>query len=227
MINTSLRNLLERTLRHHGHTGEGTVMTLGKQQTDGESCESFFSRLGFSSVVSLDISDFEGADIIHDLNEPVPKDLENRYGLVFDGGTLEHCFCTRTAMFNIANMTQLNALAVHCNPVNNCVNHGFYQLSPTFFTSFYNKNGFDILAIHIYGGKKRGPESLIATFEGANLKIAHTSCRMIIQSAPTSDFMCQIMTIAKKTRQVPNEVPTQGFYDADRDDPHPRGIVTL
>ena len=49
----------------------------------------FFSALGFSSVESLDISDYQGSTHIADLNRPVPESLHGRYDVVFDGGTIE------------------------------------------------------------------------------------------------------------------------------------------
>src|SRR5438128_12686818 len=54
--------------------------------------EPVFKALGARSVVSLDASDFEGANIVHDLNKPLPAELPERFDLVYDGGTLEHVF---------------------------------------------------------------------------------------------------------------------------------------
>jgi hypothetical protein len=39
----------------------------------------FIELLGASEVHSLDISAYEGADIIHDLNEPLPGSLASKY----------------------------------------------------------------------------------------------------------------------------------------------------
>src|SRR5436190_23618464 len=46
--------------------------------------------LGAKEVVSVDRSGFEGATLLHDLNEPFPKSLQCSFDLVIDGGTLEH-----------------------------------------------------------------------------------------------------------------------------------------
>src|SRR5437763_3852117 len=51
-----------------------------------------FRALGFTSVESLDASDYEGADIVWDLNKAVPDSLKAKYDVVFDGGTSEHVF---------------------------------------------------------------------------------------------------------------------------------------
>src|SRR6266536_647665 len=48
--------------------------------------------LGAKEIVSVDQSDFEGATLIHDLNEPFPQSQREQYTFVYDGGTLEHVF---------------------------------------------------------------------------------------------------------------------------------------
>ena len=48
--------------------------------------------LGAKSIDSIDFSDYENASIIHDLNIDLPNNLENKYSLVLDWGTLEHFF---------------------------------------------------------------------------------------------------------------------------------------
>src|SRR5438045_2450542 len=49
---------------------------------------SFFQMLGFSEVHSLDVSDYEGASEIFDLNSTLlPHHLEGAFDFVLDGGT--------------------------------------------------------------------------------------------------------------------------------------------
>src|SRR5690348_10401159 len=49
-----------------------------------------FARALAGNVSSMDISDYEQAAIVHDLNYPVPQNLHEKFDLVIDGGTLEH-----------------------------------------------------------------------------------------------------------------------------------------
>jgi len=49
----------------------------------------FFSLLGIEHVSAMDIIPDMGADIIHDLNEPVPKSLHGQFDFIVDGGTFE------------------------------------------------------------------------------------------------------------------------------------------
>ena len=51
------------------------------------SADVFFHRLGFDEVVATDVSDYEDAALVFDLNDPqVPEGHAGRYDMVLDGG---------------------------------------------------------------------------------------------------------------------------------------------
>lgn len=54
--------------------------------------EEFFQSLGFSSIDSMDCSEYEGASIICNLNSDIPEELYNRFDVIYDGGSTEHMF---------------------------------------------------------------------------------------------------------------------------------------
>ncbi|CUH44424.1 class I SAM-dependent methyltransferase [Ruegeria atlantica] len=115
------------------------------QQEDGYT-ETFFKALGATTVDSLDISDFEGANLIHDLNAPVPDDLPRDYDLVFDGGTTEHIFDVATCMDNLNTLLAPNGMLCACSPGNNWFAHGFYQFGPELVYGYWKHGcGFDVL----------------------------------------------------------------------------------
>jgi len=107
----------------------------------------FFSRLGFDSVESVDFSDFEGADHTYDLNLPVPSELRDRFDVIYDGGTIEHIFDIRAVLKNIFEMLVVGGRVIHATPSSNHVDHGFYMFSPTFFLDYYLTNGFTVYDI--------------------------------------------------------------------------------
>ena len=86
--------------------------------------------LGLRSLRALDFSDYEGADLIHDLNRPIPDSLRDRFDLIIDAGTTEHVFDVRQALTNYADMLRVGGRIFHSSPANNRLHHGFYQLSP-------------------------------------------------------------------------------------------------
>ena len=88
----------------------------------------------------VDIHASRGCEEIADLN--YPQEL-GKYDLVIDAGTLEHCFNISQAMFNMANAVKVGGHIFHSPPMT-MVNHGFYNLCPTFFHDFYTQNDFTI-----------------------------------------------------------------------------------
>lgn len=122
---------------------------LMKNDTDNIDSIEFFKILGFSDVHAADISAYEGADIILDLNKELPPDLYQRFDFVIDGGTLEHVFDIATAIKNMANMVKKEGYIIHGNPAAGCVNHGFYSISPYMYSEFYQANGFEINALEL------------------------------------------------------------------------------
>jgi hypothetical protein len=148
----------------------GPALTLGVQETDWSweefenaaasfqcsptsslakgraTAATLFSRLGFESCEALDISGFEGAEIIFDLNMgKIPSELEQKYGLVFNGGTLEHVFHLPNALRTLDRFVQPGGLIMHVMPYNNWPDHGFYQFSPTLIFDYYAANGGSVV----------------------------------------------------------------------------------
>ena len=87
--------------------------------------EPFFHYLGAGEIVLLDASDFEGANVVQDMNWPIEQGLKGRFDAVFDGGTLEHIFNFPTAMTNCMEMVRLGGHFIGCSPANNFCGHGF------------------------------------------------------------------------------------------------------
>jgi hypothetical protein len=107
--------------------------------------EPFLRALGASDLLSLDASDYEGADMVHDLNEPVPTDLHDRFTVVFDGGSLEHVFNVPAALASYMRMVQVGGHVIIATAGNNYFGHGFYQFSPEFFYRVFDgANGFAV-----------------------------------------------------------------------------------
>jgi hypothetical protein len=112
--------------------------------TWGEYADRFFMEcLHTSRPNSLDYSAFEGADILHDLNQPVPDHLKERYNAVIEAGTLEHIFNFPAAIANLMQMTRVGGTIFASTVANNLCGHGFYQFSPELiFRIFSAENGF-------------------------------------------------------------------------------------
>ncbi len=105
--------------------------------------EHLLHYLGAGTADSLDMSEYEGATVIHDMNLPIDQALWSRYSLVIDGGTLEHIFNVPTSLQNCMNLLKLGGHFVSVAPANNWLAHGMYQFGPDLFCKAFNtSNGF-------------------------------------------------------------------------------------
>jgi hypothetical protein len=121
--------------------------------------DSLFSLCGYD-LDCIDISLARGDEIIVDMNQPLPSELEGQFDVVYDGGTLEHCFNIAQAMKNMALACKVGGFCLNINPLN-VYNHGFYNLSPTFYADFYGCNGFktpDIVMMSGHYGTLQPPQ---------------------------------------------------------------------
>lgn len=110
-----------------------------------------YKMLGFDTIHSLDTNDYEGADLIYDLNQDdIGNILPQQYDLVTNFGTLEHVFHLPNALKNVFHATKVGGHVLHGSPTNNWVDHGFYQLSPTFYYDYYLANKFRIKFIQVH-----------------------------------------------------------------------------
>ena len=170
----------------------------------------FFNLLGFTSVNSLDINDFEGASIIHDLNIPMETDssIYNFFDLVFDGGTMEHIFHTPNFLINCCNLLKVNGRIIHAVPID-LFNHGFYNFSSTLFEDFYAVNNFeveDILVIRKNYFNNTQWSSCVSA--NGNSQFIRSLYGGIFDGANHLLFV----VVTKKIISTSDKIPMQGYY---------------
>jgi hypothetical protein len=136
-----------RVLRKHGLA----TASFERAGPDTRFADPFFASLGAGEIHSLDASGFEGANVVHDLNCPIGPELHSRYGVVYDGGTLEHIFQFPIALKNCMEMVKPGGRLFLHTVANNWCGHGFYQFSPElFFRAFSSAQGFEIVQMILH-----------------------------------------------------------------------------
>lgn len=168
--------------------------------------EMLFKLLGYKEYLSLDISDYEGADIIHNLND---SDLDekhfNRTDFIYDAGTLEHVFNLPNALQVIYKLLRPGGIVCHHNPSNGYLDHGFYQICPTFYYDYYKANSFSIVSANLVS-------RLTGTYSEPYTEDIYRNKGMLhgIKKLPrTTLFFC-----ARKTsKSTYNVVPIQSYYN--------------
>jgi hypothetical protein len=105
--------------------------------------EDFFTLLGTKEIFAIDASDYEGSQLVHDMNNPIPEDLKSSFNVVLDGGTLEHVFNFPVAAGNCMSLVRIGGRFISLTMANNFCGHGFYQFSPELFFRLLSKeNGY-------------------------------------------------------------------------------------
>jgi hypothetical protein len=97
-------------------------MGWSKEQMDlffaNRFADQFLRCCGFDVIKSLDASPFENAEIVHDLNKPIPVELRGCTGFLYDGGTLEHVFDVATAVANVIGLVKVGGIVLLAPPAN-------------------------------------------------------------------------------------------------------------
>jgi hypothetical protein len=113
--------------------------------------EGLLKLLGAETIDSLDYSNYEGANLLHDMNLPIPDEWKAKYDTVLESGSLEHIFNFPVSIANCMDMVAENGRLIVITPVNNIMGHGFYQFSPEVFYRVLNeRNGFEIESMLIF-----------------------------------------------------------------------------
>lgn len=92
------------------------------------------------SLKVLDVDAYQGAELIVNLNQPLAGEHKDKFDLVLDLGTLEHLSNFSVAITNIFELLRVGGHYYFAIPANNWLDHGFFQLSPTFFVDLCKKN---------------------------------------------------------------------------------------
>jgi hypothetical protein len=93
----------------------------------------------------MDASPYEGADVIHDLNEPIGPELHSCFDTVIDGGTLEHVFHFPNSIRTCMELVKPGGHLILMTPWHNYPGRGFYQLSPELLYGVLSaENGYEV-----------------------------------------------------------------------------------
>lgn len=138
-----------------GHLIEYNHSTMGAKGnwiTD----RSFFSLFSSGRVIALDVNDFEGAEIVHDLNSELPERFFGIADFIYNGSCLDNLFDPAMAMRSTSKMLRpLGRIldAEHSTAVANA----FICYSPEWFFDFFAINNYADCQVFIC---KFGPNSV-------------------------------------------------------------------
>lgn len=135
-------------LLHIGQPITGRVLTIGRQDfhlfhSDGRQWtdSEFFSSLGIDRFDVLDISDYEGANIVLDLSEELPAHLHGCFDFILNGSCLDNIFDPVAALRNISRMLAVNGRVLHMEHGTG-FNRPYLMFPPGWLADYYEANRF-------------------------------------------------------------------------------------
>ena len=163
-----------------------------------------FRMLGFEqkNIYAMDINNFEGADIVHDLNMPISDSLRSQFDLVYDGGTSEHVFSSKDCFFNVCAMTKVGGLIVNASPCD-YINHGFVNFNAELFRDCFGTNGFEEIYVKYIARPRITPRT-------GQYYLEFSPDAFNYSLAPY--YLTEVFSVYRKIEERPLRIPQQGFY---------------
>jgi len=121
----------------------------GTSYENRTNAQTVLTLMGANSVKVADLSQYEGADYVINLNNNINQNYEQQFDVIFDIGTLEHIFDISTALESIIKMLKPGGRIIIIAPSSNSIDHGFYQFSPTLFYDLFSCNGFENFSCYL------------------------------------------------------------------------------
>ena len=109
--------------------------------------ESLLACYSDAKYSCLDVSDYEGADIIHDMNLPIPNSLKNKYDFIFNGSCMDNIFNPVSFLRNTTEMLKPGGRIIHHEGAT--AGPGAYlAFTPEYFFSYYSINKYSDVKIY-------------------------------------------------------------------------------
>ena len=146
------------------NNGQPTVIELGNQtlrtgklikkifngfgidpNTTVSTVKDYYIGLGFTKYLAIDVNTDKDA-VAMDLNLDIVNhyNFKEKFDLVTNNGTGEHCFNQYNVFLNTHNLCKKNGFIVHVLPFYRFFDHGFYNFHPNLFISLAHHNEYVI-----------------------------------------------------------------------------------
>jgi SAM-dependent methyltransferase len=123
--------------------------------------DAFLRMLGATRVRAIDHTAYEGADVVHDLNQAIPPELEACADFIVDGSTLDNVFNPATCLQNIARMLRPAGRLISVN-VGSPHQGPYTVMTPYWLLDFFAINDFADCRVYMTLHGRRGELSVFA-----------------------------------------------------------------
>lgn len=101
----------------------------------------FFSLFSTARMISLDVSDYEGASIIADINHPISENYHNVADFIFNGSCMDNLFDSASALKNMTCLLKARGRIIHIEH-GSPIQSAYIMYSPAYFFDYYAANNF-------------------------------------------------------------------------------------
>ncbi len=167
---------------------------------------SFMKLCGVSNLQSIDVSDYEGATIVHDLNKEIPLYLKNCADLIIDGSTLDNVFDPVMVLKNLSKMLKPGGRLFSCNMGSN-YNCPYFIPTPSWFYDYFVVNNFFDVNVYV----------VVYSVYGTNVFILNDQTEIptpphFLPNLTTEHMMVIIVEVTKGTETATEVIPIQQQY---------------
>jgi hypothetical protein len=174
--------------------------------------DAFFGLLGVDMLKSLDWSDYEGAAIIHDLNKPLPPELEGVADVIIDGSTLDNVWNPALALQSLTRMLRPGGRLFTINMGSD--HYGAYTIfTPPWYFDYCTINNFADCRVYAQISKPEGPYNVLAV--DPSYMLENPSACLANLSSPDASYQVAVYMFAEKGPGTTwDATPIQQFYQS-------------
>jgi len=196
------------------------VQTIGAAALQGQyiSDRMFFAMLGAKNVLAIDYTDYEGAEIIIDLNAPVPQEHVGTIDFLFCGSVLDNIFDPATYITNVSRLLKPGGRVCDQNIISQA-HHPYLILTPGWMLDYYVVNRFSNYTIYITEHSAAGFVHVYGMVPAAEEMVSDFG-------PPRGAIPIGITVIAEKARHSTSDrLPIQDQYRTESDKAYYRESV--
>jgi SAM-dependent methyltransferase len=169
----------------------------------------FFSLFTDARVAAVDVSDYEGADYVADLNRPFPSTLTAVADFVFNGSCMDNFFDPAAALRNMTRTLRSGGRIVHLehgSPVQNA----YVMYSPAFFFDYHAANRFTDCKVYAALFDDMLDPWQVFLWEPYYVDVS--GWKLSDQMHPGWKHLLNVVIAEKGEESTSDESPIQGFY---------------
>ena len=108
----------------------------------------FYSCFANIKYRCADVSNYEGADLIHDFSKPISRNFHNKFDFIVNFSCMDNMFDPVTFLLNTSKMLTNTGRIVHMEVAGNYPG-AYLMYSPEYFFSYYANNNFTDCKVYL------------------------------------------------------------------------------